>query len=827
MARKKQSLRGKKTRARANGGAADEVMPDDMVVDIPQEEPESSDDQTITVDALTGAVTIEQEDGSLLIDPTGQSLWKPDEDGDPSHEDNLALKIDSTEMNRISEDLLMAIDSDKQGRSQWEQMRAKCIELLGLKLEDPKGDVSRSALGMSTSVVRDPTLLQAVNFFRANAYGELCPSSGPVKVVNFAQEEGMAGNDLADALQTDLNYYLTTTASEYYPDMFHMLWWTGLASGTFKKVYKCPLRRRPVSEFVDGEDLIVPSNATDLKNAGRVTHEIQMRRSVLKRMQILGVYQDFPLFDPMPAPINPVDAKKATVEGKDPMPQRIEDMEYTVYECYCELDIKGFEHKEDGEASGLPLPYRVTIDETSRKILEIRRNWDEDDEDHIAQIPFVLFPFSTGLSRIYGSGLGHEMGNVASALTALLRISIDNGILGNYPGLLKAKGTGRDINNEIMVPPGGCVEIDTGGLPIQQFMMPLPYKDVSAAVIQLMEQTRGVAKELAGTSSMPVGEGRQDAPVGTTLALIEQATKPMAATHKMLHAAQSEEFRLLAKLFRDDPEALWRGNRRPALGQDKAVRLAKFKMALDNCDIVPMADPNVPSEMHRKLQAMGILQLSAPGGMPSPLYNQVEVGRYIARTVYRVPDSDFNKFLAPQQPQQAPPLDPLAVAALQLKGRQVAVQEGKLQLDAKNSQEDRLSKEQIESMKIASTHAQDQPTQGDPLAAQALALKHQQVQQAGIKMGLDAHNAQADRLSKETIKSLDIGARIATHPESQPVVNSELSDLSTLITPAKGNAPMSGGGPVMPEESEEARSLKLALELTNILQKTRPSHYTH
>lgn len=817
----------KPRKKRAVGGAT----LDEDIVAIPQEEAEP-EESNVRINAETGSVEIDNEDGSITIDPTGSTLWKrPEDDEDTSHDENLAEKIEPLILARIGDQLLIDIESDKKGRSQWEQMRAKCIELLGMKLEDPKGDVSRSSLGMSTSVVRDPTLLTAVNFFRANAYGELCPSGGPVKVVNFDTTETMQDNGLAEALQTDLNYYLTTTASEYYPDMYYMLWWTGLASGTFKKVYKCPLRRRPVSEYVHGDKMIVPTTATDLKNAGRVTHQIEMRRSVMRRMQILGVYRDVALTDPLPTALNAVDQKKASIEGKDPSPQRPEDQDYTVYECYCELDIPGFEHEIDGDASGLPLPYRVTIDETSREILEIRRNWDEDDEDQQAQIPFVLFPFSTGLSRIYGSGLGHEMGNIASALTALLRISIDGGILGNYPGFVKAKGAARDLTNEIMVPPGGCVEIDTAGMPIQQVMMPVPYKDASPAVMQLIEQLRGVAKQLGGTANMPVDEGKQNAPVGTTLALIEQATKPLSATHKMLHAAQSEEFRLLVRLFKDDPEALWRGNRRPAMGNDKAARLEKFKAALDNCNITPMADPNVPSEMHRKLIAMGLKQLTAG----NPAYNAVEVDRFCTKVMFKMADNDFNKLLAPAQ--QGPP-DP-AVLLAQIEAEKTKVAQSKVQLDAQKlewqKQEalaERDSKREIEATKLAigmdGKKGVAAPA-ADPFKSAEIGLQQRAQDLNEAKMWIEAQNKKADREAKLAVEAMKIANTIGIHPEADGQVDEQLNQMSALITPASKGG-MSLGGPVEAEpepETPEMKSVRLALDIANALHERRQSGYTH
>jgi len=679
----------RKTAAAPRKGRAKKAAPapvfDADVIEIPQEMPAAT--ETAVVSPTTGAITIEHDDGSITIDPTGNSMFAGGEEGDDDDFDaNLADHIDDVERNRVANELLDAIQADKQDRGTWEQMRAKAIELLGLKLEDPKGDVSRSAMGVSTSVVRDPILLEAVERFRANAYGELCPSSGPVKVVNYGENKLVTDED-ARNLEKDLNYYLTQVASEYYPDTRYMLWWTGLASGTFKKVYRCPLRQRPVSEYVDGTDLIVPASATDLKNAQRVTHEVKMARDTMRAMQIEGVYRDVVLHDPMQAPIGVVQAKVASVDGKAPQPQRIEDQEYTVYEVYCKLDLRGHEHTVKGKPTGLPLPYRVTIEEGTRQVLEIRRNWDPEDEDETyrpPQIPFVLFPYSTGISRIYGSGLGHMLGNMASALTALLRISIDNGMMSNYPGLLKAKGADRQVQNEIMVPPGGCREIDTAGLPINQAVMPMPFKDVSSNVVSLIEQTRAVAQRLGGTAELPVGEGKQDTPVGTILAQIEQATKIEGSVHKALHAAQSEEFRLLTKLFREDPEALWRGNRRPAMGsaQDEAARLArleKFKKALANCDICPVADPNVPSDMHRNLMVTGLKQMTAG----NPAYDPVKVDRYAFKQMFKMSDSDFDALLAPQVP---PMPDPTVQKQLELAEREVMVKEQAAQIAAAKAQ---------------------------------------------------------------------------------------------------------------------------------------------
>jgi hypothetical protein len=818
----------------AEGGTVEVELPD---------EPEPDPAPHIKVDAETGMVRIDNDDGSITIDPTGATLQQPIDGTPGKFNENLALKIDPLERSRIAEDIIQGVMSDRQDRSVWETSRAKCVEMVGLKLEDPKADVSRSAMGVSTSVVRDPTLLTAVEFFRANAYAELCPSAGPVKVEDSAEQQSEETGALAQALQDDLNNYFTTQASEYYPDTYHMLWWTGLTSGTFKKVYKCPLRNRPVSEYVDGTALLCPTNATDLKNAHRVTHEVRLGKDTMVAMQLSGVYRNIPLTEPIQPTISPVEQKKANIEGKAAVPQRIEDQDYTIFECYIKLNIRGFEHKKGGKPTGLPLPYRVTVEETSREILEIRRNWDPDDDDKIyrpANIPFVLFPYSTGLSRIYGSGLGHMMGNMASALTALLRISIDNGMFSNYPGLLKAKGTGRQLQNEIVVPPGGIADIDTGGLPIQQVVMPMPFKDVSQNVVALIEALRAVAAKLGGNADVPVGEGKQDAPVGTTLALIEQSTKPASATHKMLWAAQSEEFRLICKLFRDDPEALWRGNKKPAFGNAKddaarAARTQRFREALESCDVKPMADPNVPSEMHRKLLAMGLKQLT----MGNPAYDQVQIDRYICKTVYKMSDAQFTKFLAP--PQNAPP-DPLLLK-VQVDKQNADTNQMKVQLDDKHREAERQSKENIAAQQIAAkahgdlmkgAQGQEQSTT-DPAQMMALQLKAQDQHIKGQQLSFNNYNAHMDRESKATLKAMDIGARLATHPESQPIVNSELGHLSEYMTPPnKGGGGMgapigtAAGGKVgkgeEPEKTDDQDTAELVARIVNALQAEEPQY---
>lgn len=445
-------------------------------------------------------------------------------------------------------------------------------------------------------------------------------------------------NELSEALETDLNHYLTVTAKEYYPDTDRMLLYVGFSGCGFKKVYKCPIRRRPVSESVDAKDLIVSNAATDMNNSGRVTHQIMMRRATLKRMEMVGAYRVVEGLDatqPTPQP-NEVDEKIAEVQGVAAKPQRPEDADYTIYECYCELDIPGFEHLgEDGEPTGLPVPYVVVLEKDSREVLAIRRNYDEDDDLCLAKLPFVKYPFVPGLG-FYDIGLIHILGNTTRALTAAWREMLDTGMFANFPGFLFLKSAIRgNDTNEFRTMPGQGTPIDSSAAKIGDAVMPLPYKDVGQGLMSLMDSIAETGARVGGTAEVAVGEGKQDAPVGTTIALMEQATKIVDAVHKRLHAAQAEEFQLLKAEFRKDPEALWRSNKKSklaaALGDVKAdakreAAKALVIQALEDADIVPAADPNTPSHMHRIMKAVAIMQIA----MAQPdLYDMKQVHKRV------------------------------------------------------------------------------------------------------------------------------------------------------------------------------------------------------
>lgn len=626
------------------------------------------------VDLGEGEIGVPLENGNVIIQ-FGQSK---DDGKDDAFDANLADKLDAVTRGILSQQVLEGIEADIQSRAEWESTRTRGLSLLGLQLKEPRGDVASGATALDgMSQVDHPLLLEATLRFTANAIGELLPAEGPVKIKNVGVETSdMDG--LAESFEKDMNHYLTDVATEYYPDTKRMLFFTGFGGCGIKKVYNCPIRRRPVSESIDANDFIVSNNATDLWNAGRITHRISMRPSVMKRMQLLGVYRDVTLGQPSPNPTT-VDQKKEDIEGVRPTQNRPEEQPFTLYEAYCELDIDQFAPKKF-KGEGLPIPYRITIDKDSREILELRRNWRKDDDACLPRKFFVKYPFVEAIG-FYCIGLVHILGNATTALTAAWREMLDAGMFANFPGFIYARQLGKQLTNEFRVPPGGGIGLDTGGLPIQQAAMPLPYHDITAGLLGLVDKITGAVERLGGTADMPVGEGRQDAPVGTTIALLEQATKIESAVHKGLHHAQGEEFQLLKERFSDNPEAFWTQN--PHCKTQWTEE--KFLEALKNCNLVPVADPNTPSHLHRVAKGTLIKQLQAanPG-----LYDAKAVDRRIlAMAKIDDPDSLF----APPQPQNPMP-DPNVITALS-KMTDAETKKAKLAIDVQGKAAEMKDKE--------------------------------------------------------------------------------------------------------------------------------------
>jgi hypothetical protein len=562
-----------------------------------------SADQTILVDPDTGTVTEQQPDGGVIVHLDAHRP-KSDDDGDEWFE-NLADQLDHIRLSAITNDLVEAIKADDASRSGWLQDTAESLTQMALKLEKPDTAASSSSSeGPVMSRVRNPILLDACLRGWANAEAELLPANGPVKVKSDGRET-KGEDEQADRLERAVNRYLTTTATEYYPETSHMLLWgTYLRGSGFKKIYRCPRRRRPVSEKVDGKDLIVSDTATDLKSCGRITHEITMRPSIYKIMVMLGAYRKTAAIPPNPEP-NVVDSKIAGIQGTQPVPERPEDKPYTLWETQCELDLDEFipaGSKYKGE--GIPLPYLVTMDKDNEQILAIRRDWDEDDKHCIRKRMYVRYPYVPG-PGFYGTGMYGILGNATLAMTAAWRLGLDSAMMASHPSGLIAKLGGRQINTDFQTAAGEFKAIETNGMPINQIVMPNPFHDATPGLMTMMDKITEQTKSLAQAAEIPAGEGLQNVPVGTMLAQIEQATKVMAAAHKGMHVAQSEEIQLLVDLFRLNPKDLLESDDGDLGGWDDA----KLLEALKNVKLVPVSDPNVPSHIHRISKALAMVEI--------------------------------------------------------------------------------------------------------------------------------------------------------------------------------------------------------------------------
>lgn len=584
---------------------------------VVEEAPEGVD--VPELDDKGNVIKIDHADGSITISLDGKPIESGEAETPAGWFDNLVDKIDDLELSRIAEDLMRGISDDIDSRKDWIEDRAQGIKLLGLKLEVPGiGGAAEGAPVEGMNRVRHPLLLEAVLRFQANARSELLPTDGPVKIRIDGNTASYQTDQMAEALERDMNHYLTAVATEYYPDTDRMLFLLGFGGIAFKKVYFCPLRNRPVSETVDADDLIVNNAATDIRSAKRVTHRVMMRPSTIKRLQILGVYKEIDLSTPKSPDLDSVQREKRAQQGIDPDPTNPDDRDREVYECYCELDIKGYEHKRKSKPTGLEIPYRVTIDVTSRKILSVVRNYDKDTAElPEARAVFVPYIFVPGFG-FYPIGLLHILGNTTNAITAAWRELLDAGMYSNFPGFLFSDAGGRQNTNIFRIPPGGGALIKTGGQPIGNAIMPLPYKEPSQALMALVQNMAETGQRVGGTAEQAVGEGRADAPVGTTLALIEQAQKILNAVHKRMHAAQAEEFQLLLKCFRENPESFWERNRKPALPWDEDT----FLRAIEMYELVPQADPNTASHTQRIIKVMGLKQLQA--AQPS-LYDPIAI----------------------------------------------------------------------------------------------------------------------------------------------------------------------------------------------------------
>jgi hypothetical protein len=662
------------------------------------------------------------EGGAIVINLNGRrAAMRSHTEPADSHDANLAEYLEETELRRLSSEILDGINADLTSREEWLRRRADGLKHLALQLENPRSpsaDSDTAVEGQST--VRSPILLDAVMRFQANARGELLPAAGPVKVTNWAtptteQElnlEAATGttvplpddNDmLAEALEKDLNWYLTVGDKVYYPDTNRMFFMQGYGGCAFKKVYVCPLLRRPVARAVDAADIIVSDNEVSLHDCGRVTHRISMRQSVFRRMQIDGIYVGIP--DDNSAPFSPSAPQPDALENErnnlagfsSSYSRRPADYKHVIYECYCEYDLAEYGHTEKGAPEGLPLPYRVTIDKDSQRIVEIRRGWKLGDDRFIQKMPIVKWPFVDGMS-FYGVGLLGIMGNSTAAVSAAWRLALDSACFSSWPGFVYTEAIGRQDTMSFRVPMGGGVRINSNGAPIRDVLLPLPYKDVTTGLVQVTAHIEEEARRVGGTAELAVGEGRADVPVGTTLAMMEQAMQVLAAVHKGMHIAQAEEFSLLRDLFAEDPTALICNNPNPA----RKWETEELIRALKNCNLTPQSDPNTPSHTIRLMKAVALVQLVT---MNPKDWNLPKVYNRVSKMVGL---GDVESLLAPPSDEQAPTDPKIQVAMLKLQGDMEKMKQGQRDktLQAEITKMQDLLKLAIEQMRIEDNKAE-------------------------------------------------------------------------------------------------------------------------
>ena len=540
---------------------------------------------------IQAAAQILVNDEQVLLDEEIQTPTQPQ----MSFDANLVDFIDENTLEKISNDLLDSIETDKQSRSEWEKTYTDGLKYLGMKFDE-----TRSQPFEGSSGVVHPILAEAVTQFQAQAYKEMLPAKGPVKT-EIVGARTIDTENQAERVQEFMNYYIMNEMDEYDPELDQMLFYLPLAGSCFKKVYFDFVLNRAVAKFVAPEDLIVPYEAADISSAERITHSISMSANEIKKQQVTGFYANVDIGSgSYSEDMDEISEAIDDIQGISPSYK--ENRNRTVYEVHTVLDIEGFEDlDQQNMPTGLKLPYIVTIEEDSQKILSIRRNYKQNDLLKNKINYFVQYKFLPGLG-FYGLGLSHMIGGLSKASTSILRQLIDAGTLANLPAGFKARGM-RIRDEDDPLQPGEFRDIDTTGGSLRENLIPLPIKEPSNVLMQLLGILVDSGKRFAAIADMNVGDMNQAMPVGTTVALLERGTKVMSAIHKRLHYAQRIEFGLLAKVFGEYLPPVY--NYQVGSGAQE-VKQIDFD---DRVDIIPVSDPNIFSQSQRVTLAQELLQM--------------------------------------------------------------------------------------------------------------------------------------------------------------------------------------------------------------------------
>jgi hypothetical protein len=529
---------------------------------------------------------------------------KPDEDDGEDFSDNLAEYMDDGAMQSLAGDLVSDIDNDKGSRKEWEKTYVDGLKLLGLQIEE-RTEPWQGACG-----VFHPMITEAVVRFQAETITETFPAQGPVRTKIIGKETPEIKEKAAN-VEDDMNFELTENMTEYRSEHERMLWSLPATGSAFKKVYFDPALGRQVSMFIPAEDMLLPYGATDLDTCHRITHVMRKTKNEIIKLQQAGFYLDIELPD---APKDRTDIQKA--KDKETGFNDLNDDRYTIYECHVDLNLDGYEDvDDDGEETGIMLPYVVTIIKGTNDILSIRRNWNEDDDLRLKRQHFVHYQYIPGFGA-YGFGLFHLIGGFAKSATSLMRQLVDAGTLSNLPGGLKSRGL-RIKGDDTPIAPGEWRDVDVASGNIRDSILPLPYKEPSVTLYNLMQNIVEEGRRFAATADMKVSDMSANAPVGTTLALLERQLKVMTAVQARVHFALKQELKLLKNIIRDytDPDYTYD----PAYGTRKAK-----KADYDLVDVIPVSDPNAATMSQRVVQYQAVIQMAQ---MAPDIYNLPELHR--------------------------------------------------------------------------------------------------------------------------------------------------------------------------------------------------------
>ena len=592
------------------------------------------------------SLDIELDDGQELL-PEGIEMMDGEdvevEAEEYDHGANLAEVLDDSVLGELSSEIQSKFREDVESREDWEEAIAKGLGLLGINYED------RSEPFLGASGVTHPLLSEAVTQFQAQSYKEMLPSGGPVKTAVLGTPTKETESQ-AQRVEDFMNYQITEIMEEYDPDTDQMLFYLPLTGSTFKKVYFDETKQRAVSKFVPAEDMVVPYSASDLRTAERVTHVVRMTYNDIRKLQVAGVYRDVELSE------GGYDEDEGSIQERADellgLRPNYSDDSYTLLECHIDLDLEGFEDMDmEGNPSGIMLPYIVTIDQSSGNVLSISRNFREEDTLKRKRQHFVHFKFLPGFG-FYGFGLLHTIGGLSRAATSILRQLIDAGTLSNLPAGFKARGV-RIRNDDEPLNPGEFRDIDVPGGDLKNSIIPLPYKEPSATLAQLLGVVVDSGRRFAQVADAKIADMNSQAPVGTTVALIEQGSKIISAIHKRLHYAQKQEFRMLGEIFSENPVPYpyFVGNVPPETMQ---------KDFDGRVDILPVSDPNIFSMAQRLSLAQTQLQLA----QAAPEIHNIHEAY---RRMYDALDIKNIDAILPQKPQPQP-VDPATENGNALKG---------------------------------------------------------------------------------------------------------------------------------------------------------------